>query len=1074
MTSMRRAVFCLAAAGLCCVLTATGCGPIERTDCTDGVDNDGDGFIDGDDPGCALNDGLEAPDPAQCSDGVDNDDDGLIDDQDFGCGGADDDDETDPIRGCNDGIDNDADGLADFPEDPGCDSPVDDDEFNPAECQDGVDNDGDSRIDYPNDPGCDLPEDDDETTPDPLPACSNNADDDGDELTDYPTDPGCNSAADNDEFNLIPGACGPLVEVVDISGSGEFSGSLTGPRPNELTSLECNGFGGEFAFTYSVTEGGKALVVSTDHPETTLDTIVYVRTECRNPDTELGCDDDGGELRSGNSHLVIPSAEAGTYYIVVDAFGPGSLGDFKVSVVESAGLGATCDPTDPTACVDGLVCREVTPGVGFTCEVHVCEDGVDNDGDTIADFPDDPGCLSPTDDDETTPDPAPECGNGTDDDGDTLIDYPDDPGCAFAADGAEIDECIPGVEVEAHAGGAVTGATAGSSAFTAPAGCGFNTNLAPEDVYAFNNVRDLTDIAFSTEGSTFDTVLYVRTGDCAIAGPATQCNDNTVGTTSEVTLTDPPSGHLFAFVDGKTSTPGSYTLTITGHVRGGTSCDASDANFPCEPGFTCDAGTCVETECNDGVDNGDPEDTLADADDPGCASILDDDETDPSPLPECGNGIDDDGDTLVDYPDDPGCLRAGDDAEIDECVPGVEIEVHPGGTVSGTTVGGTTVLEAPAGCGFSTLTAPERVFLHNNTRDLSELVFSTEGSALDTVLYVRVGDCGVAGPAGQCNDNTIGTSSRVVFEDPAVDGYFAIVDGKSTIGNTFDLSITGTINPGGACDAGNPSFVCSFGYACSGGGTCEPAECNDGVDNADPEDTLADADDPGCVSIDDDDEEDPDTPPACANGIDDDGDLLADYPADPGCTRAGDDSEEDCVILDDFEMGWPTGTWVSVDGGGSTSAAAAHDGSFGLTDPGWHYQSGPVLFNTPGDILSFWGNMPSGGGRIYLGFGGSAAGCKSFVLAPNTTDIRFQDNPSFGFTELTVQPFTFTAGRWYFIEIEYLGGTMIEGRVYDEDGVTLLGSATETFASSVSGGVALRAFGANHIDTIEYCGDIGP
>jgi hypothetical protein len=33
--------------------------------------------------------------------------------------------------------------------------------------------------------------------------------------------------------------------------------------------------------------------------------------------------------------------------------------------------------------------------------------------------------------------------------------------------------------------------------------------------------------------------------------------------------------------------------------------------------------------------------------------------------------------------------------------------------------------------------------------------------------------------------------------------------------------------------------------------------------------------------------------PACSNGIDDDGDLLTDFPADPGCLSADDSDESD-------------------------------------------------------------------------------------------------------------------------------------------------------------------------------------
>lgn len=49
--------------------------------CNDGVDNDGDGLIDMEDPDCSGATEI-------CNDGVDNDRDGLIDMEDPDCGGA--------------------------------------------------------------------------------------------------------------------------------------------------------------------------------------------------------------------------------------------------------------------------------------------------------------------------------------------------------------------------------------------------------------------------------------------------------------------------------------------------------------------------------------------------------------------------------------------------------------------------------------------------------------------------------------------------------------------------------------------------------------------------------------------------------------------------------------------------------------------------------------------------------------------------------------------------------------------------------------------------------------------------
>lgn len=99
--------------------------------CSDGVDNDGDGRIDAQDPQCFGPFGAEAAGfagrttGATCQDAMDNDEDGLADRDDPNCLTADG-DEIDgaigdvPISDCNDGLDNDNDGNTDFPDDPNC------------------------------------------------------------------------------------------------------------------------------------------------------------------------------------------------------------------------------------------------------------------------------------------------------------------------------------------------------------------------------------------------------------------------------------------------------------------------------------------------------------------------------------------------------------------------------------------------------------------------------------------------------------------------------------------------------------------------------------------------------------------------------------------------------------------------------------------------------------------------------------------------------------------------------------------------------------------------------------------
>lgn len=175
--------------------------------------------------------------PAACSDQSDNDEDGLVDMQDPGCDSPDDNDETDPLPACMDGIDNDEDGLSDM-QDPGCSGPEDDDETDMPACSDGIDNDGDELTDI-SDPDCHTdgdpndeddsydPNDNDESSPSPTPgntACSNGEDDDEDGLIDM-KDPGCDSPEDDREHNSSRGGGG---------GGGSVLGASTGPQPQVL------------------------------------------------------------------------------------------------------------------------------------------------------------------------------------------------------------------------------------------------------------------------------------------------------------------------------------------------------------------------------------------------------------------------------------------------------------------------------------------------------------------------------------------------------------------------------------------------------------------------------------------------------------------------------------------------------------------------------------------------------------------------------------------------------------------------------------------------------------------------
>ncbi len=97
--------------------------------CDNGIDDDGDGFVDGDDWDCCKPEEI-------CDNGIDDDCDGFIDNQDWDCCNP-----ADPEI-CDNGIDDDCDGLIDD-QDPDCACfPT-----GPENCFNGIDDDCDGFID---------------------------------------------------------------------------------------------------------------------------------------------------------------------------------------------------------------------------------------------------------------------------------------------------------------------------------------------------------------------------------------------------------------------------------------------------------------------------------------------------------------------------------------------------------------------------------------------------------------------------------------------------------------------------------------------------------------------------------------------------------------------------------------------------------------------------------------------------------------------------------------------------------------------------------------------------------------
>ena len=746
------------------------------------------------------------------------------------CGGGNDKPGVDagPVTQCNDGIDNDGDGKIDFPDDPGCTSATDDSEDSlPApQCSDGRDNDGDGKVDYPDDPGCFAPQQDDETDDCPdgpgCPQCGDGKDNDGNGSKDYPNDPGCSSASDNDEFTDNPLACGANVMIKQLPTTNEDKGTFTVGAPSMLTSNTCGGAGGEFVYELRVNQP-KVIVATTDNATTTADTVLSLRDATCTANAEVACNDD----ISADNHTssISVAVQPGVYYLVVDSPSSSSAGAYDLTVHFFVGEGVTCSSGDE--CGPGLVCRVPLGGTAKVCSKHVCSDGVDDDGDGKLDFPNDPGCTSADDDDETDDCPngpnCPACGNGKDDDNDGKIDYPTDPSCSSASATSESCTTHEGVAELTMPMTDDNNATALNDYHLT---CGDSD--APDKTYSLN-LPDVDTLTIGVHSATFDVFPNIELLGATCSGTAIAC------VYEDLSKTNIAAGQYYLVVQSDfASSVGDYTITVGGKIKNGASCEsplATSGALTCNNGFGCGgtpgSRTCVPAQCSDGIDNnGDGK--IDYPNDPGCTGPNDATEDTVCPgvnCPVCSDGMDNDTDTLIDYPGDYGCAAASGTTEVfcmkDTDKAAQKLIVAP--QTTGTTMGlGNDFVPS---CGFNS-TASDAALALSLPVPVVSLVVDTIGTGFDTILSVTDASCTtVVG----CDDDGGGSqTSKVTAANVAAGNYAVIVDAYMSASGPFTVNVKGTVATGTKCEF--PAFtqgilVCPGAQTCkgtAGSKTCQP------------------------------------------------------------------------------------------------------------------------------------------------------------------------------------------------------------------------------------------------------------
>ncbi len=637
----------------------------------------------------------------------------------------------------------------------------------------------------------------------------------------------CLEDADCEEgFVCIGGGCledraPDTCEAPGEAGLGEWQGFTAGDSGEQGS---CGGGNGpEDVYSVDLDPGTYCVNLA----GSSFDSLVYVRTDCGNPGSEVACDDDTPEINPDDRldpAVNVVVEEAGTFYIFIDGFAAGG-GAYNLNITEGeCVVPPQCEVDEdceggfgPEVCVDEVCvqCRDdeqcqegdhcsADNTCGECANDEHCDEGLCNEAGRCVE------CVEDID-----------CG----DDGGSCNDLGECVECADDADCGEGEVCIGGACFEDAAPlacdapgeaalGGWDGFTAGDSVTQGSCG-GAN---GPEDVYSIQ-FEEAGSYCVNTRGSGYDTLLHVRT-ICDDPDSEVACNDDNFGINPDDSLraavtidVEDIETTYYIYVDGFGANGGAYHLEI--------SAGACQPPPECGDDLPCPEGdSCVEGQCVDCVDDAGCEEGLHCDEDNECAvCVLDD---------HCEEGeacVDGDCDEPPECVDDEGC-GDGELCVDNVCVPDLPAtcdEPREGdfGSFLGFTDG---VGESAGSCGGGAA-SPEATWLFDFAED-GEVCFDTRGSGYDTVLYIR-SECANGDSEVQCNDDNAviaGPLRSAITLDAAADTqYFVFVDGFTGglggNGGQYQLNVTpGPCVAPPECDDDNP---CEEGDSCLDGACVE-------------------------------------------------------------------------------------------------------------------------------------------------------------------------------------------------------------------------------------------------------------
>src|SRR3989339_649451 len=472
----------------------------------------------------------------------------------------------------------------------------------------------------------------------PKAQCQDGVDNDQDGKTDYPNDPGCSSKQDNDEYNTNPYCANNTSMTAPEMASAITAGAVTATFTQQ---------GGQEIIHINNTTGCRAPVVLASYkvfiaPTNPgwLDTQEFIAESAVTNIQPTGTTDISVAVASCKSQVDL-------WY----QFAPHQLQD--------------SDPYHNPNQLPYVMFAAMSSGGLCPVTTAQCSDGIDNDQDGATDWPWDFSCSSIDDNDETFP--KAECQDGIDNDQDGKTDYQQDPDCGGNQQGTE--------------GTPLLTCPGGSNKLTILSGTDTLLNNGQPSAITWSNhalwnasipgASWLWSSFYVTDPTVQQDNLLAKSFQ--IPGPVT-ATKLTVAADNQFRAAI--NGHLFNgnYHEGTFQKEISYTNS-TYFQQGANilSFDVRNLGVAGSTAQTNPAGLLYRLEvcyqptpppqCSDGIDN--DNDGATDMNDFSCSSPTDNDET--NPKAQCQDGVDNDQDGLADYPMDPGCSGNQDNDERNIC-----------------------------------------------------------------------------------------------------------------------------------------------------------------------------------------------------------------------------------------------------------------------------------------------------------------------------------------------------------------------------------------------------------------------